>query len=215
MHVTNGAPTWFLLNRAIGDCQGMLFVRERGECGGDFFDGRSDVGGCGGGVALAEVSGESTCDGVAEVPLDPCQRGVADPVGAHLLRCDPRQMLVEPLPETVVSAPGDRVAVAVAQKLLVTAAPRSSPTTRRCFIIDGETGCQRTVPPFSKSRTRHWSGSRHRSRPPTCWTAPRSSWQGRSRWGSGTCACSDLVVDVVEPVAVDTREAAVRCGRVG
>jgi hypothetical protein len=72
----------------------------------------------------------------------------------------PLTCYVDSGPEVVIAAVGDRPPVGVPQKLPVRRARRSWPCSTRRPIKAGETGCQRTVSPFSRSRTRHWSGSR-------------------------------------------------------
>ena len=63
---------------------------------------------CRGGVdvAVVGVASVGACDGVAEVVFDPCECGVAEPVSADLLGCDPREMCAEADPQVVVSAGG-------------------------------------------------------------------------------------------------------------
>ncbi|MET0494402.1 MAG: STAS domain-containing protein [Actinoplanes sp.] len=50
------------------------------------------------------MAGERAGDGVGEVPFDPGQGGVAQPVGADLLDGGPGQVCADALPEVVVSA---------------------------------------------------------------------------------------------------------------
>ena len=95
-------------------------------------------------------------DGVAEIPFDPRQGGVADPVHADALGADPRQGPADAGPQAVIAAGGDRPPVrgsAAAARRAGRAAPGRAPTSRAIKV--GETGCQRTVSPFSRSRIRH------------------------------------------------------------
>jgi hypothetical protein len=52
----------------------------------------------------------------AEVPFDPGQGGVAQPVGGDALGGDPGESFTEPVPELVVAAVGQPGAVAEAQQ---------------------------------------------------------------------------------------------------
>ena len=84
--------------------------------------GGADVGRGRARVAAATVVGVACVgfgDGVAEVPLDPGQGGVPDPVHADLLRPYPGQVPAEAVPQVVVAAGGDAAAGAVAQQLPV------------------------------------------------------------------------------------------------
>jgi hypothetical protein len=64
------------------------------------------------------VSGVGAGDAVAEVALNPCQGGVAQPVDRDALGGDPGESLADTEPEVVVAAAGQGVAVAVAQQLI-------------------------------------------------------------------------------------------------
>lgn len=57
-------------------------------------------------------------DGVAVVAFDPCEGGVAEPVGGDLLGCDPGEVVSDAMPEVVVAAGRDGPSVGVAEKLL-------------------------------------------------------------------------------------------------
>src|SRR5688500_19058787 len=56
-------------------------------------------------------------DRLAEVPFDPGEGGVAQPVGADLVAGGPGQVAADAVPEVVVAAFADGSAVAVAQYL--------------------------------------------------------------------------------------------------
>jgi hypothetical protein len=91
----------------------------RGERGGHFREVGADVG-CGGAcVAVVGVSSVGACDSVSEIPLDPCQRRAPEPMGTHLLRGNPRQVLTEADPQVIVAARSDGASVAVAQELAI------------------------------------------------------------------------------------------------
>jgi hypothetical protein len=62
------------------------------------------------------VTGVGAGDAVAEVALDPGQRGVPQPVGGDALGGDPRQLLAEAVPKVVVATAGDRDALAEPQQ---------------------------------------------------------------------------------------------------
>ena len=86
-----------------------------GQGGGDGGQVGFDVGG-GGWAGGVGVSGVRAGDAIAEMTLDPGQRGVAQPVDGHALRGDPRQMFTDAPPQVVVAAAGQRTAVPVAQQ---------------------------------------------------------------------------------------------------
>src|SRR6266536_1579346 len=85
--------------------RGVRFAGEGGQGGGDVVDVGLDVGG-GGGVG----------DGIAKIPFDPRQGGVAQPVCGDVLAVDPGQVAAESVPEVVIAAIGDGFAVGVAQQ---------------------------------------------------------------------------------------------------
>jgi hypothetical protein len=62
---------------AMSLCEWVSFAGEGRECAGDFVEVGADVCCGGSGVAVAVVSGVGACHGVAEVPFDPGQCGVA------------------------------------------------------------------------------------------------------------------------------------------
>ena len=96
----------------------MRLAGQRGQGGGDLAEGGADVGrGSAGVTAAVGVPGVGAGDGVAEIPLDPRQGGVPDPVHADLLGADPRQDAADPGPQAVIAAGGDRPPVGVAQQL--------------------------------------------------------------------------------------------------
>lgn len=88
-------------------CDGVVVAGEGGD-GGDFFDGRADVGE-GGGVVSGGfgVCGEGSGGAVSEVAFDPGECGVAEPVGRYMLGGDPMEGVREPLPQIVVAAADD------------------------------------------------------------------------------------------------------------
>jgi hypothetical protein len=104
------------------------------------------------------------CIGCNSAPFDPRQGRVTDPVAADLLSADPGQLPADPGPQVVIPPGGDQPPVRVPQQLPVRRACRSRPCSTRRPIKVGETGCQRTVSPFSRSRIRHWSRSRSSGR---------------------------------------------------
>ncbi len=78
-----------------------------GECGkrsSNLGEAGADVGRGGAYVAVVGVARVGPRNGVAEVAFDPGERGVAEPVGADLLRGHPWQMSAEANPNVVVSA---------------------------------------------------------------------------------------------------------------
>ena len=77
---------------------------EGGECGGYLWQVGADVGCGGAGIVMVGVAGVCPGNGVAKVPFDPCQRGMAKPVGADLLCANPRKMDTETNPQVVVAA---------------------------------------------------------------------------------------------------------------
>jgi hypothetical protein len=83
---------------------------------GDVVEVGFDVGG-GGVVGGVGVAGVGVGGGVAEVAFDPGEGGVAEPVGADLLGGGPGEMVADAVPEVVVAAGGDGLAVLVAQEL--------------------------------------------------------------------------------------------------
>jgi hypothetical protein len=90
-------------------CEGVWLAGHGGEGGGDFLEVGFDVGGgCGsGGVGVAGVGAG---DAVAEVPFDPGQCGVAEPVGGDALGGDPGESFAESFPVVVVAAAGEWLA---------------------------------------------------------------------------------------------------------
>ena len=70
-------------------------------------------------AAAVGVPGVGAGDGVAEIPLDPGQGRVTDPVHADLLGRDPGQVPAEAGPQVVIAAGGDRPPVGVPQQLPV------------------------------------------------------------------------------------------------
>src|SRR6266496_2233435 len=86
-----------------------------GQGGGDVVDVGLDVGG-GGVVGGVVVSGVGVGDGIAKIPFDPRQGGVAQPVCGDVLAVDPGQVAAESVPEVVIAAIGDGFAVGVAQQ---------------------------------------------------------------------------------------------------
>src|ERR1017187_9724239 len=96
------------------------FPGQRGQGGGYLVGGGADVGR--GRARLAAVVGVARVgfgDGVAEVPLDPRQGRVPDPVHADLLRPYPGERPAEALPQVVIAAVGNAAGVAVAPQLPV------------------------------------------------------------------------------------------------
>jgi len=93
---------------------------QRGQGGGDFSEAGADVGRGGAGLAAAVgVPGVGAGDSVPEIPFDPRQRRVTDPVTADLLGAHPGQLPAQTGPQMVIPAGGDRVPVGVAQQLPV------------------------------------------------------------------------------------------------
>ena len=84
-----------------------------------FWETGTDIGGHGASsAAVVLMAGVGLCDGETEVALDPGQDCVPYPVRADLLGCYPREMTAEALPEIVVAAGGDWLAVEVPQEAL-------------------------------------------------------------------------------------------------
>jgi hypothetical protein len=62
------------------------------------------------------MSGVGASGAVAEMPFDPGQGGVPQPVGGHALGGGPRQLLADAFPEVVVASAGDRLPGPVPQQ---------------------------------------------------------------------------------------------------
>jgi len=104
----------------LGGGERVGLAGQRGEGGRDFGEGGADVGRGGAGLAAAVgVPGVGAGDGVPEVPLDPGQGRVPDPVAADLLGPDPGQVPAETGPQVVIPAGSDRVPVGLSQQLPV------------------------------------------------------------------------------------------------
>ena len=136
------------------------------------------------------VGGVGASDAVAEVPLDPRQRGVPYPVHADLRRPRPWRMPADAGPEMVIAAAADPPPIGMPEQLPVARRMASPACWRRRAIGVGETGCQRTVSPFSRNRIRHWSGSRscgRRARAPPRRQAVSACSRSSSVSRSGRC----------------------------
>ncbi len=76
----------------------MGLAGQCGQGGGDLGQAGADVGRRGAGLAAAVgVPGVGACDGIAEIPLDPRQGRVADPVAADALGRHPGQVAADHL----------------------------------------------------------------------------------------------------------------------
>jgi hypothetical protein len=77
-------------------------------------------------------------DREAELPLDPRQDGVPDPVHADLLGLDPREMFAETFPKIIVPAGADRPAARVPEQALARA--ESAPALAVCDEVSHQRG---------------------------------------------------------------------------
>src|SRR6266496_1043879 len=96
----------------------MILAGQGGQCRGYLGKARPDVG-CHSlsAAAVIFVAGVGLGDRIAEVAFYPGQGGVPDPVHAHLLGGDPRQMLAKAPPEVVVAPRADWLSVRVSQHM--------------------------------------------------------------------------------------------------
>lgn len=76
----------------------MRFAGQRRERLGDFLQGGLDIGRGRADFAAAGVAGEGAGDRVGEVPFDPGEGGVPQPMDTDLLDGDPRQVFADALP---------------------------------------------------------------------------------------------------------------------
>src|ERR1700730_8455630 len=97
--------------------QRMIFPGERGECCGDLVEAGADVGGCGRVGGVVAMPGVAPGHGVAEVPFNPGEGRMPEPVDTDLLGRDPCQVLTDAFPQVIISAMSNWVAVAIAEKL--------------------------------------------------------------------------------------------------
>jgi hypothetical protein len=133
--------------------QGMGFAGQDGEGGCHLGQSGADVGAGRGHGAGASAGVVMACvrlrDGEAEAALDPRQDRVPYPVHGDLLGFHPRKVLTETVPEVVVPAVGDRLAVRVPEETLSGVQAASGRRVWSRWVISvGEAGCQRSVPPF-------------------------------------------------------------------